>query len=368
MRLGILLAALFIATTSQAQWNLLDAHTTADFRGVDNVGHGIVWVSGSNGTILRSTDNGATWQHCTTPPDAAKLDFRGIQAFDANTAIAMSSGPGDASRLYKTTDGCQTWKLLITNPDRLGFWDALKFEGPTRGMILGDPVEGRFATFITIDGEHFHKQRSEGLAADPARDAIFAASNSSLLMWAFLAHRFFVTGGPRGAFFIECHGELEVGGKPEHVGCLRDKTPLPVVSGSASTGAFSLATHDGIFVTVGGDYTKPDVAAGTAAYSLDSASQWNAATTPPHGYRSAVAYDEKAKTWITVGPNGTDISTDDGRNWRPLTPTPAEPLDADKNWNALALPFVVGPHGRIGILNPSALKLGSPKSEAPHKN
>jgi hypothetical protein len=36
--------------------------------------------------------------------------------------------------------------------------------------------------------------------------------------------------------------------------------------------------------------------------------------------------------------------------------------DADRNWNALSLPFVVGPHGRIGILNPSALH---PPPESP---
>jgi hypothetical protein len=29
----------------------------------------------------------------------------------------------------------------------------------------------------------------------------------------------------------------------------------------------------------------------------------------PHGYRSAVAYDTAHKTWITVGPKGTDISS-----------------------------------------------------------
>ncbi len=34
----------------------------------------------------------------------------------------------------------------------------------------------------------------------------------------------------------------------------------------------------------------------------------------------------------------------------PLKPTPTEPQDADKNWNALSLPFVVGPKGRIGKL------------------
>jgi hypothetical protein len=102
-------------------------------------------------------------------------------------------------------------------------------------------------------------------------------------------------------------------------------------------------------VAVGGDYKKPDETAGTAAFSRDYAT-WSPSTTPPHGYRSSVAYDPTQKLWITVGPNGTDISRDDGKNWTPLKPSGYDPPDADKNWNALSLPFVVGPHGRIGRL------------------
>ena len=63
-----------------------------------------------------------------------------------------------------------------------------------------------------------------------------------------------------------------------------------------------------------------------------------------------MAYDAATRTWISVGPNGTDISRDDGKNWTPLKPSGYDPPDADKNWNALSLPFVVGPHGRIGRL------------------
>ena len=358
MRSHLLLATLFIATTTtQAQWQILDAHTTADFRGVDNLGHGIVWVSGSNGTILLTENNGQTWRHCTTPPNADHLDFRGIQAFDRTTAIAMSSGPGDQSRLYKTTDACQSWKLVLTNPDKDGFWDAIKFDDSSDGMILGDPVANRFVVYITRNGgDTWRRQASEGLNANPSIDSVFAASNSSLLMWTMLAHRFFVTGGPHGAFFIECHGELEVGGDPSHVACHRDPKPLPLKSGAPSTGAFSIAAQPGRFVVVGGDYTKPNDTAGTSAYTLNSGYKWTASTTPPHGYRSAVAYDAQSNTWITIGPNGTDISTDDGRNWHPLTPTPTDTPDADRNWNALSLPFAVGPHGRIGLLDPTALK------------
>jgi hypothetical protein len=110
-------------------------------------------------------------------------------------------------------------------------------------------------------------------------------------------------------------------------------------------------------VAVGGDYRKPDDSTRTAAYSNEKDS-WTAAQTPPHGYRSSVAYDEKLKTWITVGPNGTDISTDDGKNWRAVHPSAAlhEPPDADRNWNAISLPYVVGPKGRIGKLDEGALK------------
>jgi hypothetical protein len=78
--------------------------------------------------------------------------------------------------------------------------------------------------------------------------------------------------------------------------------------------------------------------------------------TPPHGYRSGVAYDSYTNTWVTVGPNGTDVSTDDGANWRALRPMSTEPPDADRGWNALSLPFVVGPKGRVGKLRIEILK------------
>ena len=128
------------ATTGSAQWQLQDAHTPADLRGIDNVGGGVAWASGSNGTILRTEDAGFVWQLCAKPPNAEHLDFRAIQAFDNTTAIIMSIGKGDQSRLYKTTDGCQTWTLLFTNPDKDGFFDNMKFADRIHGFILGDPV------------------------------------------------------------------------------------------------------------------------------------------------------------------------------------------------------------------------------------
>src|ERR1700758_3562134 len=209
MRTAFTLLAILAATSSvaHAQWTLETSNSTADLRGIDNVGGGVAWASGTNGTVLRTEDGGYVWQSCSGPPGAEKLGFRGIQAFDANTAIVMSSGPGDLSRLYKTTDGCHSWKLVFTNPDKEGFWDAL-VATPSGGLLIGDPVGGRYVTYGSSDSglekwerigqksdfQHFRLDLSpyEG-------EGLFAASNSGA-MGSPIIGAFFVTGGPKGAF------------------------------------------------------------------------------------------------------------------------------------------------------------------------
>jgi photosystem II stability/assembly factor-like uncharacterized protein len=351
MRARILTASIAIAAAlishAPAQWQMQTSNTTASLRGIHNVGGGVAWASGTDGTVLRTEDGGYVWQSCAIPPDAEKLDFRGIQAFDANTAIVMSSGKGDLSRLYKTTDGCHTWKLIFTNPDADGFWDAVMLNRfDVDGYLLGDPVSGRFSLWESSDkGTNWSRSQAKGLEAMKDEGA-FAASNSSLMLEEAFAIAF-VTGGPAGArvFSMGDDGSFSV-------------HRLPLRSGSPGAGGFSVGARDWCcWAAVGGDYSKPDDASGTSAYTHDGGKSWHSAQTPPHGYRSSVAYDEKLKTWITVGPNGTDISTDDGKNWRAVRPSAAlhEPPDADRNWNAISLPYVVGPKGRIGKLDEAVL-------------
>jgi hypothetical protein len=386
----ILLSAFVLATTSlaNAQWEIQSAPTTASLRGIHALGNGIAWSSGSSGTVLRTTDDGAHWQLCATPPDADKLDFRGIQGFDQNIAIVMSSGKGDLSRLYKTTDGCQTWKLVFTNPDKDGFWDALSIMAPNQdqlghpldhshawGYLLGDPVGGIFTLFSTQDGGDTWSRRVAtkrgpkgiGCKVDnfqaKSEEAVFAASNQSLLTL-MSDYLLFVTGGSvarigyTDVFSLDgalCHESTHF-------------LDLPMNHGNSSSGAFAIAAVAGYedhgnfpdkVVVVGGDYKLPNATDGSAAavsrVGTPLFQTVRKSHTPPHGYRSSVAYDPTQKLWITVGPNGTDISRDDGKNWTALKPTAKDPPDADKNWNALSLPFVVGPHGRIGRLNAKAL-------------
>jgi hypothetical protein len=377
----LLLAVLLLAATtpSRAQWDIEESHTTASLRGIHNVGGGVAWASGTHGTVLRTEDGGYLWQTCTIPPDAKDLDFRGIQAFDENTAIVISSGPGDQSRLYKTTDGCQTWKLLFTNPDKQGFWDALKAHValpaetqscPSKtpvitGAILGDPTVHKSNQRDTTTHSSFYLATfaldsscspdklnpSETAIFSGPEEAAFAASNSVL-------HQL----GP-SVFWIGTDRAI-IQFAPGII-CPID---VPLQHGKPSQGMFSFSIRpDSIeqpkpikfghnlhclkadVVAVGGDYSAPDNSEKTAAFTRGS-NKFQPAQTPPHGYRSSVAYDPTQKLWITVGLNGTDISRDDGKNWQPLKPFGYDPVDDDKNWNALSLPFVVGPNGRIGKL------------------
>ncbi len=355
---ALLFSILVFTGTASAQWQMLDAHTTADLRGIESLSQGVAWASGSNGTVLRSEDGGLMWQICATPPGAEHLDFRGVQAFDNNIAVVMSSGPGDLSRLYETTDGCQTWKLVFSNPDPKGFWDALWVAPDSATLfVLGDPVDGRFRLFSAAIDAHTGKlqkfTRGSGavILAAPGESA-FAASNS--LLAASGAEGFsFVTGGSRSEIVSASHG---TGHETDF-----SRVPLPFAS-CASCGAFAVAAgpswpgHKASVVVVGGDYAHPEDSSRTAAFGDPRGGRFRLSQSPPHGYRSAVGYDAAARAWITVGPNGTDISHDQGRSWSALKPGPGDAPDADQHWNALSLPYAVGPHGRIGMLQAAAAR------------
>jgi len=391
---------LFCATTAPAQWSIQDGHTSADLRGIHALDNGIAWASGTDGTILRTTNDGKHWQRCTTPPGAEHLDFRGIQAFDANTAIVMSSGKGPLSRLYKTTNGCRTWKLLFTNPDPDGFWAAIMSSDKSSAMVLGNPMNGRLQLFDISESVEAQPSLREittlagpRAGSSPMTSALrsetsFPASNSSLIRLS-LGGIAFATGGAIAHPRVIGTACISSG---DFIDCTPKVSEVPMATGPTA-GVFSLAAREfkshcpspeelaaplplnplvpgprcqitDVLVAVGGDLARPADSSGTAAYTeeaedanhYDPSDHWHPAQTPPHGFRSSVAYDPSTSTWITVGPNGTDISTDDGRNWRPLRPAPTDARDADQHWNALSLPFVVGSHGRIGKLNSDRLK------------
>jgi len=141
--------------------------TTANLRGV-SANAKAVWVSGDKGTVRKTADSGQTWR-AVSPPGVADLDFRDIEAIDDRTAFLMSSGEGPKSRIYKTTDGGATWILLTTNLEPKGFWDCMSFWDPTHGIIVGDPVDGKFTVLTTSDGSTWQSLKGPAQAGPYVR-------------------------------------------------------------------------------------------------------------------------------------------------------------------------------------------------------
>jgi hypothetical protein len=250
---------------SDVAWQMQESGTTAGLRGIDSVDGTVAWASGTGGTVLKTIDGGAHWEKCAVPDaekDGAALDFRGVQAWDAKTAIVMASGPGEKSRLYKTADGCRTWRLVFANPDKAGFWDAFQITGLRTGLLIGDPLPKKelerfkvktyfhFPLYGTIDaGETWARVDSDNLFAmsdgeEKPSQSIFAASNSSLLEMKRHSLIVFATGGQRVNL-----GLLETIDHPVALICkkacsMASTSNVPLASG-ATAGGFSVAVRDG---------------------------------------------------------------------------------------------------------------------------
>lgn len=349
----MLASFLSAAVPARAQWQIERSGTTASLRGIHAVTADIAWASGTNGTVLRTLDGGVSWRPCTVPAGAEKLDFRSVWAWDADHAMVMSSGPGSESRLYSTHDGCRTWSLVFTNPDADGFWDALQFDGTRFGVILGDPVQESFTMFVTYDGGgQWTRQVNPCLRTMEPKQGAFAASNQSLAIVPLqdaisppgtgLNHQvwFGTSGGWLYSFELAPLELIDAtSGENAANGCTHVRA-LPLGS-KDSAGIFALAFRDSTDgVAVGGDYAQPQNGTSTAALTMDGA-HWHIALHPPAGYRSTVGWNATDASWIAAGSKGSDISRDNGNSWQPLD---------QGSWNAISLPFIVGPDGRIARL------------------
>ncbi len=267
--------------------------------------HFIVWASGSNGVILRSTNDGSSWKQLNVA-GAADLDFRDIEGFDADTAYVMSSGEGGKSRIYKTTDGGERWKLQHSDQRPGFFLDSLACDSKIRCVALSDPVEGKFLVLSTDDGEHWRELPRDKMPAAISGEGAFAASGTAIAL-CDSGKLYFGTGGGRVARVFHSNDR----------GRSWTAAETPIVSGNTSSGIFSVACNGHSLVAVGGDYKEPAGAQRVAVYSGDSGETWHLAEQQPGGYRSAVANDSHGN-FVAVGPNGTDVSLDGGAHWKSI--------------------------------------------------
>ncbi len=259
-----------------------------------------IWVCGSDGVILRSVDAGKTWKRLRVE-GGEKLDFRGIRSFGEMTAYVMSVGDSGKSRIYKTTDGGRNWQLQYSDQRREFFLDALVCRSEKDCLALSDPLDGRFLLLRTEDGERWEPLPHDAMPAALPSEGAFAASNSSLALCS-RDEIFFGTGGPAARVFHS-----------DDAGQSWNAVEVPILSGNASSGIFSLQCDSHTVVAAGGDYLTPAGALRVVASSVDRGKTWKLAEHQPAGFRSSVVV--LGKTWVAVGTSGEDISQDGGMHW-----------------------------------------------------
>lgn len=326
-------------------------HKTS-FRGLSVVDDNTTWVSGSRGTIARSTDGGKTFAF-TQLKGYEKSDFRDIEAFDAQHAVIMSSG-SPAYVLY-TTDGGTSWKEAYKNTDTAYFLDAMDFWDAQRGMIVGDPVNGHFVMLQTEDGGHTWKELDTAVTPRAKTgEAIFAASGTSLRCWD--KERFaFVTGGADCRVIYSKRASAQPG--EQHYHCCGSQN-LVIQKGKSSQGAFSLGIMPFSTVAakkkhvqtyafaVGGDYLS-DTAALRNSFLFTLEGVWcGAGYTDTKGYKSCIEImDAQHQQAIATGTSGTDWY--ERMAWKNFSSEPFHVVRKAKQGKAV---FLAGGKGRIGKL------------------
>jgi len=296
-----MLAVLFAAPT----WSLQTSGVTARLRGVSAVNDRVAWASGSGSTVLRTEDGGATWRKLTVTSD--KLDFRDIDAIDAQTAYVLSIGNGDASRIYKTIDGGATWTLQFRNSDGKAFLDAMSFWDADHGLVIGDSIDRQFYILVTSDGGgHWTQVATDKLPPAQVNEGAFAASGTNIAVYRG-QHAWIGLGSAAQARVL----------RTTDAGHTWKISETPIKSGQ-SAGIFSIAFRDQKHgVIVGGDYQKEKEAVDNLAVTSDGGVTWQLVK-GLSGFRSVVAYVPGTTTLIALGPSGGDYSTDDGRTWSPI--------------------------------------------------
>ncbi len=307
LMISLLVLATFLvappgADATSLAWQPTTTGSDARLRGLSAVSRHVAWASGSKGTVLRTVDGGRSWQQ-VAPPDTATLDFRDIEAFDARTAVALSIGEGEASRLYRTADGGRTWTETFRNTDPAAFYNCVAFFDSRHGLAVGDPVAGRFNVLSTADGG-----RSWTHLPGPAAlegEYQFSASGQCVTV-AGGKDAWLATGGSPVARVLHSSDR----------GRTWSASATPLAS-SASAGVFAVAfrnSHTG--VAIGGDFANPANGADALALSRDGGRTWREPATAPAGYRSGVTYHPfLPNVLLAVGPTGSDVSFDGGTNW-----------------------------------------------------
>ena len=319
-------------------WTFHGMHGGVTFRGCSAVNDSVAWVSGSLGTVLRTTNAGETWDdaspgisNCNGTGNMdgegegegdLQYDFRDVVALDAENAYILSIGFGDASRIMRTRNGGGDWETLFVNDEADAFYNCIEFWPDTQhGIAYSDTVDGQFRIITTEDGGvSWSVVPADSLPVALDGEGAFAASGKNIVV------------AEGGACWIGmgAAASARVLYSYDHgVTWLVAMTPI---DSGPSAGIFSLTFLDDCLhgVAVGGDFAQENQAGKCVAVTADGGVSWELVPESVNvgGFRSAVQFVElldaagngnATTVLLAVGPAGADLSLTNGRSWEPVS-------------------------------------------------
>jgi photosystem II stability/assembly factor-like uncharacterized protein len=309
------------------------SHTTALLQAVSAVDDSVVWVSGHQATWVRTVDGGRTWvPGAMTGPDST-LEFRDVQAVSTTTAYLLAAGPGEQSRIYKTTDAGRSWRLQFMNRDSAAFYDCFAFWDETHGIAVSDAVRRKMIVIRTDDGEHWSAVAEDGMPPALPGEGSPAAGGTCLI----------VRGRARAWFGTEPHARVY---RSDDQGRRWAVVTTPIVSGE-NAGVATLAFRDEQHgMALGGRLLKADDRSDSvAAVTSDGGETWTLVNRPTFSgavYGATVVPGMPGYV-VVAGPKGLDWTGNDGRSWTNLSGSGYWAVDC----TSLHACWAVGPGGRI---------------------
>ena len=326
--ISIFIVLLLTTISMSAQTvQLLTSGRKISMRGLSVPNDNTVWVCGNNGQIGQSLDGGITWKWSVIK-GYEKTEFRDIEAFDAYTAVVM--GIAEPAYILRTVDGGQNWTRLFSDSSKGMFLDAMEFWNSQSGIVIGDPIKGRFFIARTFDeGRNWQGIPENYRPLADSGEACFASSGTNIRALN-KAEAIFISGGLSAHLFI------------------RDKKiELPLGTRKESSGANSIAIKNKkTFMIAGGDFNEKDASSYNCIFTSDAGKTWQTPIEPPHGYRSCVVYLRK-KQWIMCGLNGVDFTSDDGKHFKLISKDRYHVCAKSKKGKTV---YFAGGGGRIGKL------------------
>lgn len=247
----------------------------------------------------------------------------------------LAIGEGEASRIYRTSDGGRTWTETFRNTEPTAFYNCMDFwPGGKRGLAVSDPVDGKFRVIATDDGGRSWEVLPDAGMPDSTGEYNFSASGDCLVVAG--RNAWFGSGGAASRVF-----------RSSDRGLTWTATDSAIPAGEAA-GVFGLlAGKKGHGIAVGGDFAAAADGVDATSYTADGGRTWTS------GGDLAHLGEDVARTrgaLVVVGESGpvagSSISRDGGLSWTQFSTTGFHTLDCTRSGSCWA----AGGGGRVGVL------------------